>query len=46
MFSTTKLLAGAAILVLASTLLWSGVLTPPQERQVRAPKHSGPTSSS
>ena len=34
MFSTTKPLAGAAILALASTLLWPGVLTPPQEGQV------------
>jgi hypothetical protein len=34
MFSTTKLLAGAATLALASTLLWSAVPTPPQEGQV------------
>ena len=34
MFSTTKLFAGAAVLALASTLLWSGVLTPSQEGQV------------
>ena len=33
MFSATKFVAVAAVLTLAGTLLWSGVLTPPPEQQ-------------
>jgi hypothetical protein len=37
MFSTTKLVAGAAVLALTGTLLWSGVLTaPPEEERMPA----------
>ena len=34
MFSATKLIAGAAVLALAGSLLWSGALTPQPEQQV------------
>jgi hypothetical protein len=33
MFSASKLIAGAVVLALSGTLLWSGVFTPPAEEQ-------------